>query len=212
MKPYLLALAHPDYAAHYRRDTLTAADQTRLTRHPALETRGQWQTSRALLAQLRRQYPELSPCLSHKHDHSAVALGVQKPGVDLEQLRTRDIHAIAAHSFSAQECETLRTSAEPILHFYQLWTLKEALIKLENLQFPKHLRATGLRDGAIYSPSGTAYRWSSLLLDERWLLSGVWHEQGDHALHLHLHAPQPMAVRTLAGNLPDAHVHHHPLV
>lgn len=207
MNRYLLAFAHPHLAASYRRESLSCADTARIAAKPHLEARPQWQSSRALL----ERYPAQNSCLSHKDGHSALAVGIEKPGVDLEQLRQRDIHAVAAHCFSAQECAALRQSADSLLLFYQLWTLKEALIKLENLHFPKDLRHTGLQDGRLFSPNGAAYRWISLLLDGQWLLSGVWADAGGVAPDLHIHAPHPVAVRMLDGNLPAPVIHFHAL-
>lgn len=209
MNRYLLAFAHPAFAVHYRRDALTAADLARVRDKPALEARAQWQTSRALLARLRCEYPDLRPCLSHKHDHSAVALGEEKPGVDLEALALRDYAALAAHAFSAQESAHIAASNDMQTLFYQYWTVKEALIKAEDLHFPADLRRCGINDGAPYAPSGKTYRWISLLLDETWLLSAVWPARGTHPVHLHLYTPQSVVVRVLGGDLPTLAIHRH---
>lgn len=211
MNRYLLAFAHPHLAASYRRESLSCADKARVAAKPHVQTRAQWQSSRALLACHRTDRPAYGYCLSHKHGYSALAGGATKPGVDLEQLRRRDIHAVAAHCFSAQECVALRQSADSLLLFYQLWTLKEALIKLENLHFPKDLRRTGLQDGRLFSPNGAAYRWISLLLDGQWLLSGVWADVGGVPPNLHIHASHPVSVRMLDGNLPAPAIHFHDL-
>lgn len=198
---YRLAFAHPVCAAAYDRAALSGADAARVRDKPALEGRLQWRVSRTVLAKWRAACPGTKTCLSHKYDHAALALGRDKPGVDLEKLRKRDVRALAAHSFSAAECAWLAAHREPQLAFYQLWTLKEALIKAEDLRFPGDLRRCGLRDGRVFSPRGTAYRWISLMLDGQWLLAGVWADDGALPLELHIHAPQAVEAEVLAGNL-----------
>ena len=201
MNSYLLAFAHPALAAHYQRAQLCAADLARLEAKPALEARLQWQTSRALLACVQTRHSALHSCLSHKEDYAALALGHNKPGVDLEKLRPRDFQALAAHSFSAQEYAWLAQSRVPAQAFYQLWTLKEALIKAEDLAFPTDLRHCGLHDGRLFSPRGQSYRWLSLLLDGQWLLSALWPDMGELPADLQLFTPHPVAVEKLDGNL-----------
>ena len=199
--PYSLAFAPPSLAARYREHDLDAADRARLRTTPHLSERPQWRTSRALLAHLRNAYPGYIPCLSHKHDHALVALGRHKPGADLESLRTRNYFALAAHSFTAQEQDWLRAHPEPQSAFYQLWTLKEALIKAENLRFPAGLRQTGLHGGELFSVSRRPYRWLTLCLDEHWIISAVWPDIGTHRPHFLTATPSTRLMR-LAGNLP----------
>ncbi len=86
--------------------------------------------------------------LSHSGHWALLALGQDMElGVDIEQIRdSRDLLGIAENYYHPDEFTQLRQrhGAEQILFFYQLWTLKEALLKamgvgisagLENLNF-----------------------------------------------------------------------------
>ena len=209
--PYCLAFAAPALAQRYRRKRLRRRDYARLQHKPQLENRLQWRTSRALLAELRDSHPRHLPCLSHKNDHALIALGKSKPGADLEYRRPRDYLALARHSFHPQENAWLAAHPDPQTAFYQLWTLKEALIKAENLRFPTHLSHVGLIDGQLFSPGGHTYRWLTLELDTHWIASAVWTDSGEHLPHLLIYHPQAMHVIRLDGNLALPSLQHHAL-
>lgn len=205
MTQYPLALAGPALAREYDAQTLNANDRERLQKSPALAERTQWQTSRALLHRLRSQYPAASLSLSHKHDHALVAIHLEqdKPGADLEYLRPRDVIALAQQTCSPEEIAHMAQTNEPKIFFYQLWTLKEALVKAEDLRFPTDLRRVGLdpASGQLRATRDTAYRWISLLLDERWIASAIWPDRGSGACHLQLHDCAMQNINILGGNL-----------
>lgn len=206
---YPLALATPAFACHYDATRLNAEDRARLARSPGLAQRPQWQTSRALLQHIRRNSPDMPLCLSHKHDHSLIATNPHggKPGVDLEHLRPRDFLRLAEVSCSAQEIMLIRQSERPAHTFYWLWTIKEALIKAEDLRFPTDLRQVGLiRNGgafAIRSLRKMPYRWISVAIAQQWILSALWPDAGAGHCQLNLYAWQSAfpEVRRLGGNM-----------
>ncbi len=68
--------------------------------------------------------------ISHSGEWVAAAVGTGAAGVDVEQVKFIDLD-IAESVFSPRERETLFSlpEGERLNHFYQLWTLKESLIK-----------------------------------------------------------------------------------
>lgn len=206
MPQYLLALAGPEFSREYDAHTLTAADRTRLQASPALAARVQWQTSRALLHRLRNENPAANLCLSHKNGHALVAIHPRhgKPGADLEQLRPRDFAALAQQTCSADEIAHLAQSTTPAHTFYQLWTLKEALVKAEDLRFPTDLRHIGLDPAKqqLRSARHADYRWLTLLIDECWIASALWPDCGESCCQLQLYDFPATSIHPLGGNLP----------
>lgn len=86
--------------------------------------------------------PELHFSLSHSGQWIALAVSCESDiGVDIELPRKpRDFLRIARHYFHPQECALLETSPLELLpvHFYRLWTMKEAFFKA---------RGTGISEG-----------------------------------------------------------------
>ncbi len=72
--------------------------------------------------------------LSHSGDLAATACSVERVGVDIEQWKD-DLPAVslAQHEFPTQEAAAVAGSTEPLLHFYRLWTAKEAVMKCTGL-------------------------------------------------------------------------------
>ncbi|MDO5091636.1 MAG: 4'-phosphopantetheinyl transferase superfamily protein [Cardiobacteriaceae bacterium] len=205
MTPYHLSLAAPAYARHYDPHTLNDADRARLHAHPSLADRAQWQTSRALLHHLRNTHRRATLCLSHKHGHTLIAHSEHgKPGADLETLRPRDFEALAANICSPQERTYLAQSAHPAHTFYQLWTLKEALIKAEDLRFPTDLPRIGLDPASqtLRSTRATPYRWLTLLINQQWIASALWPDVGNGHCQLHTYDCPIQSIDIPGGNLP----------
>lgn len=86
--------------------------------------------------------PELHFSLSHSGQWIALAVSCEAPiGIDIEQpLKPRDFLRIARHYFHPQECTLLESPPNELmpLHFYRLWTMKEAFFKA---------RGTGISEG-----------------------------------------------------------------
>lgn len=86
--------------------------------------------------------PELHFSLSHSGQWIALAVSCEAPiGIDIEQpTRPRDFLRIARHYFHPDECALLESPPHELmpLHFYRLWTMKEAFFKA---------RGTGISEG-----------------------------------------------------------------
>lgn len=102
-----------------------------------------------------------------------------KVGIDLEAIRPRDVDALAGWVCCAAEREAL-AMLEPDarqLHFYRLWTLKEAFIKAAGLDFPADMASVGLAPAhegmALRAPAG-GWEACSYRLGSNWMASVVW--------------------------------------
>lgn len=134
----------PHFSQHYSPYLLDSKDQARLKQTPSLNERMNWRTSRAAKQWLNQYYPEQTLCLSHKNDHAFISAAPQKVGVDLEIFKPRNVTALAEQVCTVEEQRFISHSADPLHTFYQLWTIKEAFIKAEDLRFPTDMKAVGL--------------------------------------------------------------------
>jgi len=76
--------------------------------------------------------PSLYFNTSHCDDVFLVAIGQTPIGIDIEKMDDRvDYLSVAQQFFTEQECQHIHLSENPERSFYQLWTQKEALLKLE---------------------------------------------------------------------------------
>jgi len=137
MRTLDLWLATPDAARHFDVARLDAHDAQRWTRLHRSRRRAEWQASRALRAAVAVP-PDAATSLTHSAGFAALA--VAPPGialgVDLETLRPRDWLALAGFAFAPEErlaLQALPEAGRP-LHFYTLWTLKEAAAKALGLE------------------------------------------------------------------------------
>ncbi|KFL37856.1 4'-phosphopantetheinyl transferase family protein [Arenimonas donghaensis] len=81
---------------------------------------------------LRRRNTRLSASISHSGGFVAVAVANQPVGLDLEfPGRPRDLEALAAFTFSPEECRALEASPAErrVWQFLSTWSLKEAFGK-----------------------------------------------------------------------------------
>lgn len=142
-----------------------------------------------------RHLPQHVLCLSHKNGAALLAAAPgTKPGVDLEVLRKRDVHGLMAHVGSKEECDRLARSQTPLTDFYRGWTMKEALIKAEDLIFPTDMKRVGLtRDTEgewhLRSTMARDYLWLSARLGDEWLCAAVFPHHAAAAVMLTLHQP-----------------------
>lgn len=72
--------------------------------------------------------------LSHSGDTIVVAMSTNgKIGLDLEQNRENHTFLkVAKKRFSENECDWLTKQPDPLAAFWQLWTIKEAILKLHS--------------------------------------------------------------------------------
>lgn len=140
----IILLAAADWAAHYRADGLDLPDRIRVQRQPALAHRRDWQVSRALKHAAGGEVRSLA----HSQGAAALLCGIgrrEAAGIDIERCRLRDFHGLAEWVMSAEERQWWAACADQTAAFYALWTLKEALIKAADLDFPADMPRVGLR-------------------------------------------------------------------
>lgn len=135
-------LAGADWAVHYDERHLSPQDQMRVRQNPNLNKNLDWKTSRTL-----KQYAPLPVIsLSHSHGVSALLCGEHgfQAGIDIEQMQVRDYAKLAQWILSdAEKQDFPNLNCE---QFYQVWTLKEALLKAANLSFPADMPHVGLKN------------------------------------------------------------------
>lgn len=80
-----------------------------------------------------RDYPEIQFNLSHSENIALYAISKDIPvGIDVEyNLKSHDIMGIAERFFSPEEFGLIKISENPQKLFFQLWTRKEAYLKLK---------------------------------------------------------------------------------
>jgi len=179
---FFIAWGYPRLAGAYRVSDLRGDDVRRAAQPRSAKAQRDWQVSRALLHSVRTEDNDSVHSLSHKQGHAvcAVAPTAWQIGVDMERIVPRDVMRLAAWTCSAQEQHRLAEMKEPsrLLHFYLLWTLKEAFIKADNGVFPRDMARLGLLydeagQSKLRAPTG---RWHACAwrLEPDWLVTLVW--------------------------------------
>lgn len=187
-------------ASLYSQEILNPADLHRLTALPALASRTGWRTARLGKFWCGQNLPQQPICLSHKNGASLLAVGLkEKPGVDLESIRSRDVHGLSKHIGTARECEWIARSTAPMIDFYRLWTIKESLIKAEDLNFPSDMKCVGFdwvkEDRQILrSTKERNYLWLNARLGSDFLLAAVWPDIANERITLTIHQPYGSAL------------------
>ena len=185
---FYLLLAGPDCSRHYQPHQLDAADALRCQQHPALAQRADWRSSRFLKQQQAKLPAQMAlQSLSHSGGHAALLCGTGVAGVDLEYMRQRDFAALLAHCARDEEIQWWQQQADGCMAFYRLWTLKEALIKAAQLDFPADLHRVGLFrlpengwQAGILGHNGQLTVWQHLnhAISSNIMLACVWPQQG----------------------------------
>ncbi len=142
-----LWFAGPDLQSEYDAQALSVQDREREAARLSGRNAHEWRVSRAL----RRRLPAicLSSSLSHSHGHAlwGASLTHSHMGVDLERVHAVDELAQAemvAHDDEMRLLSAVQGEARTRL-FYRLWTIKEALIKAVEGDFPADMLQVGLR-------------------------------------------------------------------
>ncbi|PIT12423.1 hypothetical protein BGI30_02595 [Snodgrassella alvi] len=174
----LILLASADVSGQYSSLKLDQADKQRLQQYPRLAQRIDWQSSRFLKQQLSASYSRFS--LTHKKGHAGLIAcsSVQHiPGIDMEYAQERDFLALAQLCYSDNEQQWLAQQPDLSTAFYQLWTLKEAFIKISHGQLTDMRRwcliPTGY-DGIHIPALNSPVQAYSCVIDEHWHISVVY--------------------------------------
>ena len=175
----------PETGGHFTVAGLRAVD---LSRHAVPRSAAadlDWRVSRALVAAAcaAAPAPAAAPVigLSHKRGHAVVLAAPpgSLAGVDLEAMRPRNFAALCQWVATPEEAAAVLAAvpAERARRFYALWTVKEALLKALNLNFPADMRRVGWdgqgHRGGLRAPAGN-WRGLSMVLDGRWMVTAVW--------------------------------------
>ena len=150
--------------------------------------------------------------ISHKLGHAVVASAPPdwQIGIDLEQMRARDVVRLSDWMASDAEAAALAAlpSEQALQHFYRLWTFKEAMIKARGQDFPADLKTNTLTMDAasgqwrMHTPGSRAWSLRQFEAAPGWLVSVVWRapagESADTVWHLESDVPATPFVLTLA--------------
>lgn len=175
-------LADSRSAVSYDEMRLDRADRLRLQKNPGLGRRTDWQVSRFLKQQLASDCPIRS--LSHSCGTAALLCGNVAAGVDIEKIKPRDFAALANWIACPEETACLAAGGWGAEAFYELWTLKEALLKAANLQFPDDMQKVGwLTDGqrvhGLHACGQPGWRGLTAVVDGGFMLACVWQGEVD---------------------------------
>jgi 4'-phosphopantetheinyl transferase len=110
-------------------------------------------------------WPDCHFNLSHSGNFTAIVTGPEPAGIDIESPgRQIDPVALAAHVFPPGEVAALAANSSPHRLFYQLWTVREAVMKCTGLgmSLPPAVIAVrcgadGVPDGAVRTDDGTEF-------------------------------------------------------
>lgn len=148
---------------------LSKKDKRRLKNTQSLLSLISFKKSRtALLKVPKKRYITLS----HKQQACVIVSSSNKVGVDMEILENREFHGIADFCFNDKE----KQYSTDIIKFYQIFTLKEALIKAKNLSF-SHLHLV-----SIFNEK--KYNFKSFIINNKYIISVVFKGKKDIILNI----------------------------
>ena len=130
-----LLIGSSDIARFFNIKELNPEDRARYLAHKNLQESLDFKTSRALLGLYGK---EERYCISHKNGNAAVAFYAKGVGVDMEEIKLRKNLTDLLGFFANEEEEAFFYTLDvqnQLLFFYELFTLKEALIKLKGSDF-----------------------------------------------------------------------------
>lgn len=91
------------------------------------------------------QFPDVQFSLSHTDGCVAVAVGTGAVGVDVEKIASADLR-IADRFFTPREAQWIRENASQRAAFYEIWTKKEAYLKMRGTGLTASLRTFDVLD------------------------------------------------------------------
>ncbi|WP_103603360.1 4'-phosphopantetheinyl transferase family protein, partial [Campylobacter concisus] len=111
---------------------LSKKDRRRLRKYPNLANLNSFKFSRYLKFKAKKRG---KICLSHKENIAVLAISKEKVGVDVEELKERNLDGVIKFCFSKKESEIYENSKDKMQKFYEIYTAKEAVTKAKNLAF-----------------------------------------------------------------------------
>ncbi|WOX06900.1 4'-phosphopantetheinyl transferase family protein [Microbulbifer pacificus] len=143
---------------------------------------------------LLADFPELHFSLSHSGQWLALAVSCEAPiGIDIEQpSKPRDFLRIARHYFHPEECALLESPPLELMpmHFYRLWTMKEAFFKARGTGISEGLGRINLAE--FHLGRGVAFDKDLPDTHDSWQFYYSMHPQPDTTqLHLALASTDP---------------------
>lgn len=175
---FCLLFCSSDGHIYYDEQQLTPEDQKRIQITPKLSFKKDWQSSRYLKQVVPINYQSLS--LSHKKAHAALIATTRchaPLGIDIEYCQDRDFMALAQLCCTTHEQIWLQQQPDVNTAFYQLWTLKESIIKAHHGQLADMKQwplVSDVQAGIQLPPTPTPLQAYSALLTDHWLLSLVY--------------------------------------
>lgn len=138
-------LAPPSAQGLFDATALGEEQRARWSRLRSARRRRDFEVSRALWQAVAP--PAGCACsLSHSHGHAALAVSGHGPvGIDVEVCSRRDVVALAAAAFTADEAAFVAGRDDDLAAtrtFYELWVLKEACAKALGLSLTQVLQGT----------------------------------------------------------------------
>lgn len=112
--------------------TLDKKDRRRLKKYPNLIKQNSFKISRYLKFKVKMRG---KICLSHKENIAVLAISKEKIGVDVEELKERNFDAVASFCFTKDESKILANAKDKTQKFYEIYTAKEAILKVKDLAF-----------------------------------------------------------------------------
>lgn len=141
---------------------LDKKDKRRVKKYPNLLNQTAFRDSRVIKSKFKKRF---KICISHKTNLTAVAFCKGKFGIDVEEIRKRNFKAVSEFCFAKDEMIAYK-SDQSIEKFYQIYTIKEALIKARNLKFSEL---------ALVSSVGSSdYVKRSFIINDKFILSAVF--------------------------------------
>jgi phosphopantetheinyl transferase len=98
-------------------------------------------------------YAKIIPHISLSHSPTMVAVAISflgPIGIDIEDWRQRDIQRIAAYAFGPNEIKEV--CEEGISGFYRIWTVREALAKMNGVGILPFMNGEDLAQNIIFGP------------------------------------------------------------
>ena len=184
----------PEFSKFYELVDLDEKDKLRLKKFPHLQQKVEWRVARVGKFLVRTYFKTNNFCLTHKKNNVLFSFSDCITGIDLELIdRKRDISALSKEVFSPEELELMEKAQNPYEFFYQLWTIKESIIKAENLNFPSQLKEIGIFKNNELKLKNNKTENSCLIqgfLNDDYIFSALFLESKKENLELDFYSPQ----------------------